>query len=132
MSSVEHNGGSVSLSRFDIEATERHCKMQREEIKQEITRIDEQLYECGLAPPAQVSLDRETPLYLAIDEGLVRDWDYHHKDKRSSTPFNVAYCAVFFDGRKLVSKNPEAKRRYRLTNRYGHVTVTAPHHRAPN
>ena len=95
----------------------------------EIVRATEALYFAGEAPKVDVALDIDTPLYLAIDEGLVREWNWYHNKKSKDDPkrFVTAYSAVFFDGRKCVSKpkDPDSGRyRYKLTNRFGHASAT--------
>jgi RNase P subunit RPR2 len=89
-----------------------------------IVRAAEELFSSGVAPEPKAALGAGRPLYLAIDEGLVRDWSHTHGAQRSETAFNTAYCAVFFDGRRLATKSEDAKKRYALTNRYGHVSAT--------
>lgn len=101
-----------------------YVRAQADYFDDEIVAATRDLYECGIAPERKAVLEPGQPLYLAIDEGLVRDWAYARGPARSDTKFNIAYCAVFFTGRELVTKSTEAKRRYRLIGRFGHVTAT--------
>ena len=110
---------------IDIPVMTLHAYVKRQSayFDDELIQETRKLYELGSAPKVEATLAPGTPLYLAIDEGLVRDWKHTHGLQKSNTKFNTAYCAVFFDGRKLITKNPEAKKRYTLTGRYGHVTT---------
>ena len=107
----------------------RYVRTQTAYFDDEIVRATEALYACGEAPQVDLKLKENAPLYLGIDEGLVRDWDWCHSSdtKDEKKKFVTAYSAVFFDGRKCVSKpkDPESGRyRYKLTNRYGHASAT--------
>jgi hypothetical protein len=112
---------------IDIPVMTLHAYVRRQSayFDDDIVRATEELYELGIYPKVEVIPDTSKPLYLAIDEGLVRDWEFIHNKSDDATRFNVAYCAVFFDGRKLICKSAEAKKRYRLTARYSHATCRA-------
>jgi hypothetical protein len=102
-----------------------YVRRQSEYFDDDIVKATEELYELGLYPKVEVTPDTDKPLYLAIDEGLVRDWEYNHNKNKDATRFSTTYCAVFFDGRELVTRSDDAKKRYRLTNRFGHATCRA-------
>jgi hypothetical protein len=102
-----------------------YVRRQSEYFDNDIVKATEELYDLGLYPEVEVTPDTSKPLYLAIDEGLVRDWGYIHARDKDATRFTTVYCAVFFDGRELITKSDDAKKRYQLTNRFGHATCRA-------
>ena len=107
----------------------RFVRAQSEHFDNDIVTATKALFESGEMPRVDVDLEEGKPLYLAIDEGLVRDWEWHHrKDKSENTDkkrsFVTAYCAVFFDGRELISGPGANIKRYALTNRYAHASAT--------
>ena len=86
----------------------RFVRMQSEHFDDDIVAATKALFEDGEMPRVDIELDAGAPLYLAIDEGLIRDWEWHHRKDKDKYPnkkrsFVTAYCAVFFDGRKLIS-----------------------------
>jgi len=103
-----------------------YVRRQAEYFDDKIVKATEALYEAGLMPDVDARLEKDAPLYLAIDEGLIHEWSYCHgktKTDDGKKRYVTAYCAVFFDGRKRISSE-EAKPRYALTGRYGHASAT--------
>jgi hypothetical protein len=92
----------------------------------EIVKATQALFETGSAPKVDAKLKEKAPLYLSVDEGLMHEWSYcHGKKKRDGHKHYVtAYAGVFFDGRKCISGSGARKKRYSLTNRYGHASAT--------
>ena len=117
-----------SLLGIDIPVMTLHSYVRRQSryFDDEILRATTALYESGLMPRVDVELGADAPLYLAIDEGLVKEWKYSQKDgaKTGKKSFVLTYCAVFFDGRERISGPSATKPRYKLTNRYGHASAT--------
>jgi hypothetical protein len=104
-----------------------YVRAQLQYFDDKIAKETENLFETGEAPERERELKPGRPLYLCIDEGLVREWKCRHS---SDTPtekktFVTAYTAVFFEGRKCLSSSKVAyeKRRYALTSRYGHASA---------
>ena len=105
----------------------RFVRAQSEYFDDDIVKATAALFRDGEMPRVDINLEEGKPLYLAIDEGLVRDWEWHHrkdKDKGKKRSFVTAYCAVFFDGRKLISGKSASVKRHALTNRYAHASAT--------
>jgi len=113
---------------IDIPVATLHSYIQRQAhyFSDEVAAAAAALYEDGIAPERDIAPDVSRPLYLSIDEGLVREWSWYHNkaDKDATKRFVVAYCAVFFDGRQKISGPKAQKRRYQLTNRFGHASAT--------
>ena len=113
---------------IDIPVATLHSYIQRQAsyFSDEIVEATADLYEAGIAPRRDVEPDISRPLYLSIDEGLVREWSWYHnkQNEDEGKRFVITYCAVFFDGREKISGPGAKNRRYKLTNRFGHASAT--------
>jgi hypothetical protein len=115
---------------IDIPVMTLHAFVRRQSayFDDEVRRATEEFFATGQVPASDVELEAGSPLYLAVDEGLMHEWSYcrGREERAEKKSFVTAYTAVFFDGRACLSSPRVApdKRRYALTNRYGHASAT--------